>query len=158
MTDRTVVHDTFVLERTYPATAERLFQAFADPVAKSLWFGGDGDLASGRHTLDFRVGGREHLTSSFGESTYTFDVTYMDIVPNQRIVYAYEMAMNGDRISVSVATVEILASGDGAQLVITEQGAFLDGLDDPNMRRNGTGSLLDKLGESLQTPVGATAN
>ena len=29
MTKRSTVHDTFVIERTYPATPERVYQAFA---------------------------------------------------------------------------------------------------------------------------------
>ncbi len=34
MTERTVIHDTFVIERTYPATPSRAFAAFASEEAK----------------------------------------------------------------------------------------------------------------------------
>jgi len=33
--NRTVVHDTFVIERKYPASPARVFTAFADPAAKA---------------------------------------------------------------------------------------------------------------------------
>jgi hypothetical protein len=59
------------------------------------------------------------------------------------------MHMDGKRISVSLATVELRAEGGGTRLKLTEQGAFLDGRDEPHTREGGTGSLLDKLGEVL---------
>jgi hypothetical protein len=59
------------------------------------------------------------------------------------------MHMDGRRISVSLASVELAPEGDGTRLTLTEHGAFLDGLDDPSTRQGGTGSLLDALGEQL---------
>jgi hypothetical protein len=59
------------------------------------------------------------------------------------------MHMDGRRISVSVATVEILPDGERTRLVVTEQGVYLDGLDQPAFREKGTGDLLDKLGSTL---------
>jgi hypothetical protein len=35
---------------------------------------------------------------------------------------------------------------------VTEQGAYLDGLDTPAQREQGTGSLLDRLGALLARP------
>ncbi|MFI7290450.1 SRPBCC domain-containing protein [Streptomyces anulatus] len=55
MTDRSVTHATFTFERLYPATAARVFAAWADPKAKSRWF----STPDADHELDFRVGGRE---------------------------------------------------------------------------------------------------
>jgi len=53
---------------------------------------------------------------------------------------------------VSVATVEFHRAdgGSGTQLTYTEHGAFFDGLDDPELRKNGTGGMLDELGRWLQ--------
>jgi hypothetical protein len=59
------------------------------------------------------------------------------------------MTSDGQRISVSVATVEIAAAIAGTRLVFTEQGAFLDGLETPSSREQGTGGLLDALGAEL---------
>jgi len=155
MTTRSAAHGSFTIERTYPASPSRVFAAFATLEAKSRWFGPD-DEHPGDHDLDFRVGGREHLASKHEGTTYIFDSVYYDIVPDERIVTAYEMYANDDRISVSVATVEITPAGSGAHLVYTEQGAFLDGLDKPEWREHGTSELLDKLGEVLR--AGAAAN
>jgi uncharacterized protein YndB with AHSA1/START domain len=147
MTDRTCEHATFTVERTYNASPSRVFHAFADPAHKSQWFGGGTDL---NHSMDFRVGGREHLAGSVPDGpAYTFDVLYQDIVEDQRIVYTYDMSLDGQRISVSVATIELAADGERTRLTVTEQGVFLDGLDQPAMRAQGTEELMDKLGTTL---------
>jgi hypothetical protein len=59
------------------------------------------------------------------------------------------MKMDGQRISVSLATVEIAGTPGGTKLVLTEQGAFLDGLDTNDQRREGTEQFLDSLAAFL---------
>ncbi len=71
--------------------------------------------------------------------------------PNERIVYAYEMHLDDRKISVSLATLQAQAGGaQRTKLMVTEQGAFLDGYDDAGSREQGTGFLLDRLGASLR--------
>ena len=145
--ERSVNHATFALERTYDASPQRVFEAWADPEAKARWFpAAQGDA---EYELDFRVGGREFSRGAVEGSEYTFDARYQDIVENERIVYAYDMHMDGARISVSLGTVELKMEENGTRLVYTEQGAYLDGLDTPEQRQSGTGGLLDALGEAL---------
>jgi uncharacterized protein YndB with AHSA1/START domain len=38
VTDRSVAHATFTVERTYDASPARVFAAWADPTAKARWF------------------------------------------------------------------------------------------------------------------------
>jgi uncharacterized protein YndB with AHSA1/START domain len=148
MSERSVVHDSFVVERVYDASPERVFAAWADPQAKARWFGGSAAAA----TVDFRVGGWERRRGTAPDGReYTFDALYQDIVPARRIVYTYDMVLEGIRISVSVATVEFKAEGDGTRLVFTEQGAFLDGHETPGRREHGMGGLLDSLGQWLRS-------
>ncbi len=151
MTERSAVHDTFVLDRHFKAAPARVFNAFADPLAKAKWFGAPGDVKKEDEEFDFREGGRENMVSVFGDGTrFGFSATYLDIVPDERIVYTYEMAMNGQRISVSVVTVEVRGAADGGtDFVITEQGVYLDGLDNSGQRRQGTEDLLNALDASL---------
>lgn len=149
----TVSHDTFTLERTYPTTPERVFAAWAKSEAKVQWFGEDDEFEkTDEHTLDFREGGREHFAGVMPDSTtVTYDAVYEDIVDGERIVTSYVMHIGGHRISVSLMTVEIEAVPGGARLVLTEQDAFLDGLDNVEQRRAGTEQLLAKLGDFLAT-------
>jgi uncharacterized protein YndB with AHSA1/START domain len=150
MTERSAVHATFVIERTYPVAAARVFRAFADPQAKAKWFKPPEDWSPEKHEMDFRVGGREtSVGGPKGGPVIGFRALYQDIVPDQRIIYTYDMDIDGKRISVSVATIELKAEGSGTRLKLTEQGAYLDGFDDPSVREKGTKDLLDALGRSL---------
>jgi uncharacterized protein YndB with AHSA1/START domain len=145
-----VVHDSFSIERSYPVAADKVFAAWATIDAKSQWFGNEEGLeAVGEQTLDFRVGGREHFGAKAEGKLYEFDATYCDIVDNERIVWTYDMHMDGRRISVSLATVEVRPVAGGTNLVLTEQGAFLDGLDTNEARADGTRQFLDALGGYL---------
>ena len=148
---QSVVHDVFHLERLYDATAEQVYGALSDEVAKSRWFYGPEGWRLIERTMDVRAGGRERVKGGFeGGVTTTFDAIYHDVVPRKRLVYTYEMRIDERKISVSLATLEIEPAGSGrTKLRICEQGAFLDGYDDAGKRRQGTSDLLDKLGASL---------
>jgi uncharacterized protein YndB with AHSA1/START domain len=150
MTLSTVAHDTFVIERTYSAPVARAFAAWADPLLKARWFAGSAEALGAGYELDFRVGGREvNRGGPPGGPVYTYESEFRDIVPEQRIVYTYEMFVNESRISVSVATVQFRSQGATTQLVLTEQGVFLDGHDTNAQREEGTGTLLDSLAALL---------
>ncbi len=151
---RSASHATFSIARTYEASVERVYAALSDPSEKSRWFSGDEDRWQLiERSMDFRVGGRERLKGRWeGGVDSTFDAIYHDIVPNQRIVYTYEMHLDDRKISVSLATIQLKSVGAHTTTVaITEQGVFLDGYDDAGAREHGTGLLLDRLGSSLQS-------
>jgi uncharacterized protein YndB with AHSA1/START domain len=148
---RTVVHAHFNLKRTYDAPVGRVWRAFTDEEAKQKWFGGTPDrweLLERR--MDVRVGGSERVKGRWeGGLVSTFDATYHDVIPNERLVYSYVMHLDERKISVSLATIELRAEGGKTTVSVTEQGAFLDGYDDAGSREQGTGHLLDALGASL---------
>lgn len=149
MTERTTEHATFTIERIYPAAPSKVYRALADKDVKRRWFAEADGWNTGAYELDFRVGGREVFSGGQSDGpVYTFDAVYRDIVPEERIVYAYDMFMDGKRISVSLATIELTAHGEGTRLVFTEQASFLDGLDKPQYREEGTADLLDLLGKA----------
>ena len=154
ITDRSVTHDTFTIQRRYPASPAQVFAAFADPKAKARWTASPDSVADGDTEdymeFDFRLGGHERFGFEMPDgTTYSYDAVYYDIVPDQRIVYCYEMYADGARISVSVAAIEFVEDDAGTALTYTEQGAFLDGLDQPKLRLEGTTELLDGLGVYL---------
>ena len=151
MTERSVSHGTFVIERRYPVHPAKVFGAWADAAAKEIWMD-DPDYKSdgSSYALDFRVGGHERFSGLTPEGgPYSYDARYHDIVPDYRIVYSYEMYAADDRMSVSLATVEIEPYQDGTKLTYTEQCAFLDGIDKPEAREEGTAWMLDNLGKYL---------
>jgi uncharacterized protein YndB with AHSA1/START domain len=152
MTERSVTHSTFTLERTYDAPPTKVFKAFADPAIKRRWFVEGEGWEVEEFTGEFKVGGSERSRFRFrGGEPIRNDTTYHDIVPNERIIFAYSMTIGDKRISSSLATLQFKPSGKGTQLVFTEQGAFLDGLDSAGPREGGWKELLDALGRALQS-------
>jgi uncharacterized protein YndB with AHSA1/START domain len=145
MTERSITHGTFVVERRIKASPSKVFAAFADPRVKARWFGAPAQ-AGADNQFDFRVGGWESVK---GDS-YSFDANYRDIVPDNRIIYTYDMHMNGERISVSLASVELRPDGNGTHLIVTEDGVFLDGLDNMEQRRAGTEHLMTALVKAVE--------
>src|ERR1700753_1136847 len=135
MSDNPVAHATFTLERTYPVPPARVFAAWAEPAAKARWFA----ASAPGHQLDFRVGGREVARGANGDGDpLTFESAYHDIVPAARIVFSSTMSVQDKVVTVTVTTVEFEAAGDGTRLVLTEQGSYLDGREEPAWRERGT--------------------
>ena len=156
MSVRSATHGTFTLERVYEAAPARVFKAWADSAIKSRWFVGPSDWQLLERSIDFRVGGKERLSGRKGSGVVsTFDAVYHDIVPDQRIIYCYDMRLDDAHISASLATMMLAPAGAGTRLILTEQAVFLDGYDDSSGRERGTRILLEQLGRALQHQVGA---
>ncbi|WP_379152985.1 SRPBCC family protein [Paenibacillus sp. sgz5001063] len=143
MSERFVNHATFVVERTYASSLGKVYGAWSDPALKARWF-------SKPDIFEFRVGGREYSRGGPPEGpVFTFEANYQEIIPEQRIVYTYSLDAGDKRLSVSLTTVEFIPVEEGTKLVFTEQGAFFDGQDTPEIREQGTNEMLDALGKTL---------
>ena len=70
-------------------------------------------------------------------------------MPNRRIVIAYTTAAGDKRISASLATFEFVPAEKGTDLMFTEQAAFFEGADGPQMREAGWQQLLEALAKEL---------
>ena len=151
MEEQSVIHSTFVIERSYPATPERVFAAFADPGKKRRWFVEGGGQQVEHYEMDFRVGGSEHARFRFKEGTplegiaCQNDIVYQNIVPNRRVVFASTMTVGERCISASLGTFQFAASEAGTDVIFTHQGAFFEGADGPEMREAGWRKLLERL-------------
>lgn len=154
MAHPSVTHTTFVIERSFPTTPEHVFAAFADPAKKRRWFAESEGFEVREFEMDFRVGGVERSRFHVGEGPHkgaacTNDTTYQDIVPNHRVVIAYTMTLGDQRISASLATFEFMPVDKGTNLIFTEQAAFFEGADGPEMRKDGWNQLLEQLAKEL---------
>jgi uncharacterized protein YndB with AHSA1/START domain len=153
MTEGPLTHSTFSLDRDYAVPPEKVFRAFSDPETKARWFGGPESVwRRVSADMDFREGGHEHSEGVLanGATTTRFDATYHEIVEDRRIVYDYEMRINGERISVSLATIELSPTAIGTHLVITEQGVYFDEQDGMHERENGTRQLLESIAQLFE--------
>lgn len=155
MSEPSVVHSTFVLERRFEVPAEAVFTALSDPAKVRRWYGESEGRAPALFDMDFRVFGRQRLAFPMSEATpfpgvmLESDIVFLDIVPGRRLVMAQTMALGERRISASLITYEILTAPEGSDLVFTHQGAFFEGADGPKMREEGWRGLLDSLAAEL---------
>src|ERR1051325_6874585 len=114
MEEQSVIHSTFVIERSYPKPPERVFSAFSDPAMKRRWFAEGKSHDVEEYQSDVRVGGGDRARYRFKEGSpfpgvaLTNEGSYLDIVPNRRIVTASTMALGDKRISASLVTLEFL--------------------------------------------------
>jgi uncharacterized protein YndB with AHSA1/START domain len=147
---RSVDHGTFTIERAYAAAPARVFAVWTRVETKRRWASCHDDWETLEPTLDARVGGGErHLTRTPSGEVHLMEARFLDVVPDQRLVYVYEMRIGEVRISVSLATVELRAEAGGTRMVFTEQVAFLDGHGDLAEREEGTAVGLDRLAPIL---------
>jgi uncharacterized protein YndB with AHSA1/START domain len=150
----TTLHDTFVVERTYPQSPERVFGAFAEFDRKRRWYA-EGDHEIKEFAMDFRIGGSERFHYRFSEghpiagSEILNESAYQDIVTNQRIVASQKMSLNGKPISITLVTIEFLPSGTGTDLVLTNQGTYVDWPEGAKMLKHGWGELLERVAKEM---------
>jgi uncharacterized protein YndB with AHSA1/START domain len=157
MPESTLVHDTFVIQRHFSKTAAQVYAAFSDPNKKRRWFaeGKSHDVLA--FEMDFRVGGAEHAHYRMNDSTpfpgavLKHQASFLDIVPESRVVMASTMAFGDKTISSSLVAFEILPSDSGTALICTHQAVFFEGADGPQIRRAGMDELLNRLVDFLET-------
>jgi len=148
--ERSEVHATFVIERSYPVPVSAVWHALSDDDARDQWFGGGAEFDVREKSHDFRVGGHGIEDGQWrGGPTSRFVSTYTDIVDQQRMVFAYDMWVDDRHMSTSLTTITVAPDAGGTRLTYTEQAVHLDGLDTVEGREEGTGQLLDNLGSFL---------
>ncbi len=151
-------HGQFTIVRHYAASPQRVYAAWSDIELKARWFIGPEKWELVERRLDLRVGGEEVLRGRFpdgaipgrcgGAFETQFTARYHLVEPASRLVYVYDMHLNGQHHSVSLATVEFAPEGNGCQLRFTEQVVFVDGTkasDGTPSRERGTAEHLDRI-------------
>jgi uncharacterized protein YndB with AHSA1/START domain len=153
--ERSQVHATFVIERAYPVPVSAVWHALSVNDARDQWFGGGPEFAIVEKSHDFRVDGHGVEDGRWqGGPRSRFVSTYTDIVDGQRMVFTYDMWIDGRHISTSLTTIAVEPDGEGTRLTFTEQAVHLDGLDSAEGREEGTAGLLDNLGSFLTRESG----
>ena len=161
MQNPTVAHGQFTVEREYPVSPSRVFQAHANADEKIHWFAvPDHEFIESieSFSLDFRVGGMERLVANLARGgQMVLETRYWDIVDNERIVATYDVVIRGQRLSVSLWSVQLFEIETGTRLVTIEDGAFLDDLDAAEPRMKGVTYDYDNLRTYLaREAVGST--
>jgi uncharacterized protein YndB with AHSA1/START domain len=153
-----VVHGTATHSRVLAATPDRVWAAFAELPLRDRWFRIPGEDAA--HDLDFRVGGGESTRAVFAPSGVPELVEwrshFFDLVEPRRLVFGYELQVDGVRRTVSLVTVELAPEAGGTRIDYTEQYALTaltgDGAQDEAHLRGSLLFLFNRLEAALAAP------
>jgi uncharacterized protein YndB with AHSA1/START domain len=147
----TTLHATLIFERNIPAPVEKVFAAFADPVARSEW-GAPSDTAVLIYDeADFREGGQDRFRCGSKANPNIHGITrYLDIVANRRVVSSETIDVDGKRLCASLTTLEFAADGETTKLTNTTQLASFIGDDMVKGHKTGTNASLDNLVQHFQ--------
>jgi uncharacterized protein YndB with AHSA1/START domain len=144
-----VEHGQLTVEREFAYPLDRVYAAWTTAEAKSRWFAqSDADFIDRQqeYSLDFRVGGQERMVARLKSGKrLEVETRFWDIVPKERIVATYDVLLDDRRLSVSLWSVIFIPTEKGTKLITVEDGAFLDGLDNAESRREGVEWDFDHL-------------
>lgn len=145
-----VEHTTFTIDRQLPGSPRHAFRFWSDLALKELWNSCHPEWIVLEEAFDFRVGGKEvkRWRTTEGEEL-AYHAYYLDIVPEHRIIYAYEMSFGGQRLSASLATVELAPLGRRTQMIFTEQAVFMGDEGAKRQRIQGTEDGFDRLATAI---------
>lgn len=150
-TERRLARSGFTLTRDYPVPVGKVWAAFAQEEQKIHWFGSGDTYESGEWRFDFRVGGHDVAEGAFHDGPVSrYEATYTDIIKHVRIVTTYDMWLDGDHMSTSVASFEFDEVDGGTRFTHVEHGVFFDRFHaDGTGHEQGSRGLLDDLAAHL---------
>ena len=160
MSDSTINEDAVVIERTFEAAVDLIWQMWTDPEHFKQWYGPTGFTVPVAD-MDMRVGGKRLICMASPDGSMKMWTTgeYVEIVPKERLVYTESPAdENGNVVSPSAmgmpdgypATTEVTVLledlGGRTKMVMTHAGV-------PASSGAGGGweQAFDKLAEHIET-------
>jgi uncharacterized protein YndB with AHSA1/START domain len=110
----------FTLDRTYAATAERVYAYFTDPDLMAAWFCPNPDVPT-TCELDVRPGGSWRVVMG----AWVVAGSYVEVEPPTRLVFTFDWAHDDE--PPTTVTVQITPDGDRTHLVLAHEEAGVDG-------------------------------
>jgi uncharacterized protein YndB with AHSA1/START domain len=143
-------HATITLERSYPSPVDRVFSEFADPRARARWSAPSNDVLIYDET-DFRVGGGDRFRCGpKSDPKFRGETVYHIIVPNERVVSSENLDLDGQRLAVSLTTLDFEPSSEGTNLKVTVQMVSFVGPGMVQEYESGNKSALENLSSHLR--------
>jgi uncharacterized protein YndB with AHSA1/START domain len=107
-----------ILTRVFDAPLELVYTVWTEPKHVAQWFGPHG-MKTPVVEMDFRPGGKLHtvMVDQDGKE-YPTDLTYLEIVPNQKIVFKSDFNREGMPTEDAVCEVTFVDHGAGKTRII----------------------------------------
>jgi uncharacterized protein YndB with AHSA1/START domain len=142
-------HATITLERIYRTPIERVFSEFADPVARARWSPPSNDVLIYDQT-DFRAGGRDVFRCGpENEPKFRGETFYHLIVPDRLVVSSEILEAGGQRLAVSLNTLDFEPTGESTNVKLTVQIVSFVGASMIQGYESGNTTALDNLARHL---------
>lgn len=136
---------TLTFDRTVPAPAETLWQAWTAPAARAVWASPTPAVTVEFLQADTRVGGREvSLCKVAGQPDIRCDIGWLDLQPARRSVNWELVSAEGAPQSAALVTADLAPQGDHSRLTVTVQLSSLAADMEPGYRQ-GFNAGLDNL-------------
>jgi len=119
------VECTLVLSRIYNKPVERVWRAWSEEKEFGQWYVAGDDHVVHFAQSDFRVGGNYRVGfGPPGTKPWVEEGTFLEIVPNRKIVFQERVAREGEQAGFAVTrtSVEFNDLGGRTELVITTTG------------------------------------
>lgn len=160
MSDNTTSKEAVVIERTFDATVDLIWQMWTDPEHFKKWYGPKGFTVPVAD-MDMRIGGKRLVCMESPDGSMKMWTTgeYTEIIPNERLVYTESPAdENGNVVSPSAmgmpdgypakteVTVLLVDLGGRTKMVMTHAGIPAD-----SGGNAGWVQAFDKLAEYIET-------
>ncbi len=143
-------HATLVFERLCAAPVERVFRALADAQERARWSVPSDDAAFFYEETDFRIGGRDRFRCGDKENPELLGTTtYLDIIPNQRIVASETVEEAGLTLMISLVTTVVEPHVAGTKVTLTSQLVSFGGDAMIEGTRDGNNAALDNLVDAM---------
>lgn len=94
------------VQRTFDSAREDVFEAWTSPEVMRRWLAAEHDWTTPTAEVDLRPGGRVRVSmaETAGEPVHTFEGTYLEVEPPERIVFTLEwQGEDADGVTSTVA-------------------------------------------------------
>jgi uncharacterized protein YndB with AHSA1/START domain len=109
---------TFVIDRVFNASPERVFAAWTDTAQLAQWYGPEG-MTCEVFENEVTPGGRYALVMRSAEGEYHLSGTYEEIEPPTKLAMTWKWKTSDE---VTRVTIELRPEGDGTHMRLTHAG------------------------------------
>ncbi|WP_028478586.1 SRPBCC domain-containing protein [Nocardia sp. CNY236] len=149
MSTPTLTHSTVEVARSYPASPDKIFAAYADVERRASWTAPDGHEVV-YVTSSFDVDGVDDFQCGpVGRAELTGRVRYLDIKEGVRIVYSETISLGSEPLAISLVSWSLDPSDIGTEVTVISQICSFVGDDMIAGTREGLSMALGNLANAL---------